>query len=74
MAPTSAAFLGGRNVGIAPDKDLMVAAVLESETLRTSLERVVVALNSVLAQFEKPRESRQAGHRQYVAGLSAFVA
>ncbi|MFN8465801.1 MAG: S8 family serine peptidase [Caldilineaceae bacterium] len=47
-------IIGGRNVGIAPEADLMVAAVLESETLRTSLERVVVALNWVLAQFEDP--------------------
>ncbi len=47
-------IIAGRNVGIAPDVDLMVAAVLESETLRTSLERVVVALNWVLAQFEDP--------------------
>jgi subtilisin family serine protease len=30
----------------------MVAAVLESETLKTSLERVVVALNWVLSMFE----------------------
>lgn len=47
-------IIGGRNVGVAPQADLMVAAVLESETLRTSLERVVVALNWVLAQFEDP--------------------
>jgi subtilisin family serine protease len=47
-------IIAGRNVGVAPDVDLMVAAVLESETLRTSLERVVVALNWVLAQFEQP--------------------
>ena len=47
-------IIAGRNVGIAPEADLMVAAVLESETLRTSLERVVVALNWVLAQFEDP--------------------
>ena len=46
--------IAGRNVGVAPDVDLMVAAVLESETLRTSLERVVVALNWLLAQFEDP--------------------
>lgn len=47
-------IIAGRNVGVAPEADLMVAAVLESETLRTSLERVVVALNWVLAQFEDP--------------------
>jgi subtilisin family serine protease len=44
----------GRDIGVAPDADLMVAAVLESETLRTSLERVVVALNWVLEQFSDP--------------------
>jgi subtilisin family serine protease len=47
-------IIGGRNIGVAPDAELKVAAVLESETLRTSLERVVVALNWVLAQFEDP--------------------
>ncbi len=47
-------IIAGQNVGIAPDVDLMVAAVLESESLRTSLERVVVALDWVLAQFEEP--------------------
>lgn len=47
-------IVAGRNIGIVPEADLMVAAVLESETLRTSLERVVVALNWVLAQFEDP--------------------
>jgi subtilisin family serine protease len=47
-------IIAGRNVGVAPEVELMVAAVLESETLKTSLERVVVALNWVLAQFENP--------------------
>jgi subtilisin family serine protease len=47
-------IIAGHNVGVAPDAELKVAAVLESETLRTSLERVVVALNWVLAQFEDP--------------------
>jgi len=46
-------IIGGRNIGVAPDAELMVAAVLESETLRTSLERVVVALNWVLSMFEE---------------------
>ena len=44
--------IAGKHVGIAPDVDLMVAAVLESETLKTSLERVVTALDWLLAQFE----------------------
>jgi subtilisin family serine protease len=42
----------GRINGVAPDAELMVAGVLESETLKTSLERVVVALNWMLAQFK----------------------
>lgn len=47
-------IIAGENVGVAPGVELMVASVLESETLRTSLERVVVALNWVLSQFEDP--------------------
>ena len=43
----------GRINGVAPDAELMVAAVLESETLKTSLERVVIALNWMLAQFKE---------------------
>lgn len=46
-----AGVIAGKNLGIAPDVDLMVAAVLESETLKTSLERVVTALDWLLAQF-----------------------
>ena len=43
---------GGKQVGVAPAVDLMVASVIESETLRTSLERVVIALNWMMAQFQ----------------------
>ncbi|MCB0187165.1 MAG: S8 family serine peptidase [Caldilineaceae bacterium] len=45
-------IIGGRQVGIAPKAELMVASVIESETLRTSLERVVIALNWMMAQFQ----------------------
>jgi len=45
-------IVGGRQVGVAPKADLMVASVIESETLRTSLERVVIALNWMMAQFQ----------------------
>jgi len=48
-----AGILAGKNYGVAPDVDLMVAAVLDSETLKTSLERVVVALDWLLSQFEE---------------------
>lgn len=47
-----AGIIAGKHLGIAPDVDLMVAAVLESETLKTSLERVVTALDWLLSQFE----------------------
>lgn len=47
-----AGIIAGQNLGIAPDVDLMVAAVLDSETLKTSLERVVTALDWLLSQFE----------------------
>jgi subtilisin family serine protease len=45
--------ISGRNVGVAPDVDLMVASVIESETLRTSLERIVIALDWMLSQFRQ---------------------
>ena len=48
-----AGILAGRYYGVAPEVDLKVAAVLESETLKTSLERVVVALDWLLSQFEE---------------------
>lgn len=47
-----AGVIASPNFGVAPEVDLMVAAVLESETLKTSLERVVVALDWLLSQFE----------------------
>jgi len=46
-----AGIIAGESIGIAPDVNLMVAAVLESETLQTTLERVVVALDWLLSQF-----------------------
>ena len=39
-------------MGVAPLAELMVASVIESETLRTSLERVVIALNGMLAELQ----------------------
>ena len=44
-------IIAGRHVGIAPKVELMVASVIESETLRTSLERVVIALDWMLSKF-----------------------
>ncbi|MEZ4737689.1 MAG: S8 family serine peptidase [Caldilineaceae bacterium] len=45
-------IIAGRYVGVAPRVELMVASVIESETLRTSLERVVIALNAMLAELQ----------------------
>ena len=45
-------IIGGRHVGVAPQAELMVASVIESETLSTSLERVVIALNWMMARFQ----------------------
>lgn len=50
-------IIAGERVGVAPRAELMVASVIESETPRTSLERVAIALNGMLAeiQLEKNR-------------------
>lgn len=52
-------IIAGKNVGIAPDVDLMVASVIESETLNTSLERIVVALDWMLSQFQREENLRK---------------
>ncbi len=51
-----AGVVAGRNLGIAPDVDLMVAAVLESETLKTSLERVVTGTRLVAITVRASRK------------------
>lgn len=45
-------IITGANVGVAPDVDLLVASVLESETVKTSLERIVIALDWMLSHFQ----------------------
>lgn len=44
-------IIGGQHIGVAPKVELMVASVIESETLHTSLERVVIALDWMLSKF-----------------------
>lgn len=44
-------IIAGQTVGIAPDAELMVAAVIESETLKTSLERIALGLDWILSQL-----------------------
>jgi subtilisin family serine protease len=44
-------IIAGQHIGVAPGADLVVASVIESETCRTSLARISIALNWMLAQF-----------------------
>ncbi len=45
-------IVAGSNVGVAPGVELLVAAVIESETVKTSLERIMVALDWMLSHFQ----------------------
>ena len=44
-------IIAGQHVGVAPDVDLMVASVLESETNRTALSRILRGLDWMLAEI-----------------------
>ena len=44
-------IIAGEHVGVAPDADLMVASVIESDTYETSLSRISIALDWMLSQF-----------------------
>ena len=46
-------IISGQNVGVAPAVDLMVASVIDSETLRTSLARILMGLDWMLSQFQR---------------------
>jgi len=59
-------IIGGRNVGIAPGVELLVAAVVESETVKTSLERIVVALDWMLSHFSLPENQ----HKSMIISMS----
>ena len=50
-------IIAGQHIGIAPGADLMVASVIESETHRTSLSRISIALDWMLSQFGR-KENR----------------
>ena len=47
-------ILAGRNTGVAPEAQLYVASVIESETILTSLTRVAAGLNWIFRQFTRP--------------------
>jgi hypothetical protein len=44
-------IISGNHVGVAPDANLMVTAVIESETRKTSLSRIAIGLDWMLAQI-----------------------
>lgn len=46
-------ILAGKNVGVAPETSLSVAAVIESESTRTSLIRVTYGLEWIMQQFSR---------------------
>jgi subtilisin family serine protease len=43
--------IAGKNTGVAPEVDLIVASVIESETLQTSIIRIYVGLEWILSKF-----------------------
>lgn len=47
-------IMAGENLGVAPDVELLVASVLESESLKTSLDRVLIGLDWMLSHFSAP--------------------
>ncbi|QSQ21213.1 S8 family serine peptidase [Pyxidicoccus parkwayensis] len=47
----------GVHHGVAPEVDLYVASVIESETIRTSLGRVAAGMEWLLHQFSRPENS-----------------
>jgi serine protease AprX len=56
-----AGIIAGRHVGVAPESQLYAATVIESETTRTSLIRVVYGLSWLLRSFGAPgNENRPA--------------
>lgn len=48
-------IIAGQHIGVAPDADLMVASVIESDTYETSLSRISIALDWMLSQFRTER-------------------
>ncbi|WNG32551.1 S8 family serine peptidase [Archangium violaceum] len=52
-----AGIAAGQFHGVAPEVDLYVASVIESETIRTSLGRVAAGMEWLLHQFSRPENS-----------------
>jgi Subtilase family len=47
-------IIAGKSIGVAPEVQLYVASVIESETTMTSLTRVAAGLNWLFRQFTRP--------------------
>ena len=47
-------IIAGHQVGVAPEAELMVASVIESEKTETSLDRILFALDWMLSSFDVP--------------------
>ncbi|MCB1033680.1 MAG: S8 family serine peptidase [Acidobacteria bacterium] len=45
-------IIAGERIGVAPDAELLVASVIESERVTTSMERIVMALDWMLSHFQ----------------------
>jgi serine protease AprX len=54
-------IIAGKSVGVAPEVGLYVASVIESETLETSLSRVLQGLDWLLSQFSTPENQGRPG-------------
>lgn len=51
----------GNSIGVAPEVELHVASVIESETTRTSMVRVTAGLDWILRQFSRPDKEYRPG-------------
>lgn len=46
-------IIAGERVGVAPEADLLVASVIESESMKTSMERIFLGLDWMLSHFQR---------------------
>jgi subtilisin family serine protease len=54
-------IIAGRSVGVAPEAELYVASVVESESTLTTVTRVAAGLHWVFRQFTRPDNERKPG-------------
>ena len=65
--------IAGANIGVAPEVTLMVASVIESETVKTTLDRVLVGLDWMLSHFLEPENQNKPTIINMSLGLPAEV-